>query len=247
VAPPDSVFLESRVTPDGDLARLLDGIDPFAFGRDDDLRLSRTELERAAFAALDLDGDRRLTRDEMSCYPRHLRYRDAAADAQWRALDSTRDGSLDAREFDLLDEEWQVVDVDVDGSCRLPYDLGYWERRLQGGPVAPEWPRRRGRTYPLPPGLTLERLLAVLDRDGDGALTTRELKRRRDLLPPIDTDTSAILEPDELERALGQLARTAVDAGPDGFEARWDLDGDGKVEEAELPVPAGQRARLSRD
>ncbi len=244
---PESTFLQSRVTPDGDLARLLDGIDPYEFDRDDDMQLSRTELERAVFAALDLNGDRRLSRDEFSRYPGHtrqLRYGDRAAEKLWRQHDTTRDHSLDAREFDLQDAEWEAVDVDGNGRIALPYDMGYWERLLEGGPVAPEWPRRRGRFYALPPGLTLEQLLAALDRNGDGELSTRELKRRRDLLSPLDVDSSATLEADELRRLIAIMGRSGVDAASDEFERRWDLDGDGEVESHELPVAPGLRARV---
>ncbi len=242
-----TAFLESRVTVDGDLARLLDGIDPYEFDRDDDRRLSRPELERAFFAALDLDGDGRLSRDELSRYPREsrqLRYRDELAEELWRRKDTTRDGSLDAREFDLEDEEWLAIDVDGDGFIALPYDVGLWERRLSGGPVAPEWPRRRGRVYALPPNLTAESLSAALDSDGDGTLTTRELKRRRDLLLPLDVNSSGSLEPGELRRPLIAVERLGVEAVADEFVARWDLDGDGEVSEGELPLVGGLRRRV---
>ena len=45
---------EERVRPDGDLARLLDGIDPFEFEKKKDGRLERKEMERAVFAALEV-------------------------------------------------------------------------------------------------------------------------------------------------------------------------------------------------
>jgi Ca2+-binding EF-hand superfamily protein len=243
----ESAYLESRVTADGDLARLLDGIDPYEFDRDNDRNLSRSELERAFFAALDLDGDGRLSRDELSRYPRELRqlrYRDELAEALWRQHDTTRDGSLDAREFDLEDEEWLAIDVDRDGLVALPYDMGFWERRLSGGPIAAEWPRRRARVYALPPNLTAESLAAALDADGDGSLTTRELKRRRDLLVPLDFDSSGSLEPDELRLPLAAVSRRGVDAVADDFVARWDLDGDGEVAEGELPLTGGLRRRV---
>ena len=44
----DSPFLVTRVDVDGDLSRLLDGLDPWAFDGDDDDRLDRSEIERGA-------------------------------------------------------------------------------------------------------------------------------------------------------------------------------------------------------
>jgi len=35
-----------------------------------------------------------------------------------------------------------------------------------------------------------------------------------------------------------------VEAVADDFEARWDLDGDGRVDDEELPITGGLRVRL---
>jgi hypothetical protein len=245
--PVDSIFLASRVTPDGDLSRLLDGVDPHDFDDDDDGRLMRPEFEAAVFAALDLDGNRRLSRAEYSRYPgsaRQVRYTDEGALERWLEEDLNRDGSLDWREFDLGDAEWEAVDVDRDDSVALPYDMGLYERRRRGGPIAPEWPRRRARVYALPPNLSSEMLLRVLDRSGDAILSTRELKRRRDLLLSLDSDLSGSLEEGELRGPLNLISRLGVEAVADDFEARWDLDGDGRVDDEELPITGGLRVRL---
>ena len=70
-------FGSPRTEPDGDLARLFDGLDPLTFDRNEDRRLDRKELARALFAALDLDGDKRLDRHELSRHPGRARPCDA--------------------------------------------------------------------------------------------------------------------------------------------------------------------------
>ena len=52
----------------------------------------------------------------------------------------------------------------------------------------------------------------------------------------LDRNGDQIVEEYELDSIFGQLARFGVEATVDGFEGRWDLDGDGKVEEDELPL-----------
>ncbi|MDB4559429.1 hypothetical protein N9293_00880, partial [Planctomycetota bacterium] len=92
---------EERVSPDGDLSRLLDGIDPFDFERKKDGQLDRKEAERAVFAALDLDGSKRLDLHELSRHPgplRELRFGDRAGLARFEALDRSGGGGRLARE-----------------------------------------------------------------------------------------------------------------------------------------------------
>ena len=229
---------EERVRPDGDLARLLDGIDPFEFEKKKDGRLERKEMERAVFAALDLDGDRRLDLHELSRHPgplRELRFGDRAGLARFEALDRSGGGTIGPREFSLRDEDWVLLDPDGDGACQLDPTRFAGRRARDEVPRDVEWPtRRRGPRLDLPPAATVESICAGLDANGDGQLTKRELRRRPMLFAQLDVDRSSIVEADELERAEGVLLRWGVESSPDDFLTRWDLDGSGRVDEDEV-------------
>ena len=237
----------ARVDRDGDLARLLDGVDPHAFDQDGDGRLSRRETERAFLAALDLDRSGSLDRDELSRYPgelRQLRYGDRAAQQLFRAEDRNGDGKVGAREFRVRDEEWDALDVDRDGTVVLPRRVSAGQRRRGDLPPAPEWPVRRAEVLNLPPLLSAEELLARFDADGDLRLSARELAGRGDILAQLDANDSGLVEPNEVARAVRTIAQLGVEATADAFELRWDLDGDERVTAAELPLPPWLRARI---
>jgi Ca2+-binding EF-hand superfamily protein len=234
----DAPLAVGRVQEDGDLARLLDGVDPFSHDHDGDDRLDRKELGNAFFSALDIDGDSKLTRDELSRYPgemRQLRYGDEIADALFRSLDRQRNGLITRREFKVADAEWLALDADQDGGVRLL--AGYWDFQRIRGFVRPgsEWPIRRQVLYTLPPGISSERLLAVFDADGDAEIQQNEMKARPELFQLMDRNRDGKLDLPEIERIAGTVARGGVDALSDDFMGRWDLDQSGAIEESELP------------
>jgi Ca2+-binding EF-hand superfamily protein len=246
-AGPESVFLQTRVDEDGDITRLLDGIDPYAFDTDDDFALDREETESAFFAALDLDGDGRVTRSELSRYPgnrRRMRYGGAGAEEMFAKEEQARDGSLSRREFILLDEEWIAIDLDRSGEVALRRPVTRRELREGMVPAPPEWPLRREIVYPLPPGTTSEQLLAFWDADGDGAISRREAKFGEELWRVLDPDDSGSLSRYEIDRITGRTVRFGVDVCADSFEDRWDWDGDGRVEEDELELPLWIERRI---
>ncbi|MCH2105039.1 MAG: hypothetical protein MK291_00190 [Planctomycetes bacterium] len=246
-AEPESVFLQTRVDEDGDITRLLDGLNPYEFDGDDNYALDREETESAFFAALDLDGDRRVTRSELSRHPgnrRRMRYGGAEAEALFRKEEQARDGSLSRREFRLLDDEWTAIDSDGDGLVRLRRPLSAQDLRDGNIPAPPEWPRRRPVVYPLPPGVTSEQVLAAWDVDGDGRLSKREAKFDELLWNQLDPRDSGGLSRDALDRITGRVLQQGVNLCSDDFEARWDWDRDGRVEADELELPLWIERRL---
>ena len=66
-------------------------------------------------------------------------------------------------------------------------------------------------------------------------MTKRELRRRPDLLLQLDTDADDRISPAELAAGIGNLLEFGVEITPDTFLERYDLDGDGKVSDPELP------------
>jgi len=233
-----SRFLSTRVDPDGDLARLFDGVNPFLFDKDRDRKLDRGETRDALFAALDLDGSGRLSLDELSRHPgplRQLRFRGPRAEELMAEIDDNRDGRISPRELEVSDRDWLTLDRDQDGAVHLGEPPNPWWERRGFPPAASEWPRRQPTVIALPPLLSEERFLAAFDRDGDGELTAREMKGRGDLFLEMDRNGDGRVVPDEYRRSLDAIARNGVEVTLDGFEARWDLDGDGRVEPEELP------------
>jgi Ca2+-binding EF-hand superfamily protein len=235
----EPIFLETRVDRDGDLSRLLDGTDPNRFDTDNDHGLDRDEMEQAFFSALDLDGDERLSSDELSRHPgamRRIRYRDWEADLLMGRLDKNSNGQISQREFELRDEDWEALDTDRSGTVLLLPTIG--DVRLDI-----EWPYRRRQSWALPPVLTRETFYEVFDADGDSSITKREMKDRPDLFRRLDVDHSGTLEEQEITRPIDLIAQIGVDATVDDFTGRWDLDGDGKVEEGEVLNAPTLRAR----
>lgn len=238
----DAAFLVTRVDLDGDLSRLLDGVVAADFDSNRDLKLDRAECSRAFFAALDLDGDGGIDLGELSRHPgdlRQLRYGGKWAERRFAKADLNGNGSISDREFKVDPADFEALDRDGDGFVQLEAPRNrYLERRGILGPAS-EWPTRRPGYSPLPPGVSQEELVARFDTDGDGRLTQRELRKRPDLFADLDIngDSVVLIEP-ELAQRVRAAGVAGVDAAPDRFVERWDLDGDGKVAPEELPPPA---------
>jgi len=231
-------FLQTRVDRDGDLARLFDGVAPLAFDEDGNRKLDRGELSRILFAALDLDGDRGLSLDELSRHPgelRQLRLGGKSAQERFERVDTNGDGRVQPKELKLADEEFLALDVDRSGVVELGGASNpAWERRGHF-PRGTEWPTRRAVALSLSPRASVEALLAEFVVDGDGALGARDLKARPELWQELDLDRDGTAEPTELASRVALAQAQGVEALPDHFEERWDLDGDGDVAEDELP------------
>ncbi len=238
---PGGAVLRTRVDLDGDLSRLLDGLNAADFDTNRDRKLDRAELSRAFFAALDLDANEALDVHELSRHPgelRQLRYGGEWAKSKFAELDTNRSGTLQPREFAVDPRDLEALDRSGDGFVQLdPSGNRYLERRGILGPAS-EWPTRRAFYSPLPPTITAEELLVRFDADKDGKLTQRELKKRPDLFGDLDANGDSVIAPNELQMRLAQLVGAGIDASPDRFVERWDLDGDGKVAPEELPPSA---------
>lgn len=240
---PDRTSLPRLLEPD-QLFQLLGGINPFDYDRDRSKSLSRSEAEAAFFDALDLDRDKRLSPAELSRRPgrfRDLRFGDRLSMRVFEPLDKNRDDFLSLREFHLEDDEWRSLDADGDGAVRLVEPHPFQRVRGFAAPGS-EWQSLRPDLILLPPGISVEALLAEFDRNGDETLDARELKVREDLLLALDANGDRRVDRDEVVRRLTRLEEEGVAALPDDFLGRWDLDGSGTVEPDELP--GAVRARL---
>lgn len=253
--PPDQPPLDPvparRVQRDGDLARLLDGADPVAFDKRGNGALDRREMTRLVFAQLDLDQSGWLDRDELSRSPgerRELRYGGARAAAMLDAYEQRDDGKVSSREFVLRDEDWTALDVDGDGVVSYalhPKAYGRAAGVLREGDA--EWPARAFDLAPLPPDITIERLLQEFDANGDETLARAELGARPDIFEFLTNPGEQAADRARIDQRLGLLSQgLRLWSVPDGFLARWDLDGSGAIEDDELPDVVRLRLTGSR-
>ncbi len=240
-SPASGVVRRTRVDPDGDLARLLDGIDPHAFDEDGDGLLRRAECTKAFLAALDLDGSKNLSMDEFSRAPgawAGLRFQDVPARKLFASVDTNSDGELSPREFSLSDEDWAALDTNADKSVRILDHYSEDPRSGEFSQAKAEWPWRRAAISGLAPAATAEQVLELLDRDRDGVLSAKELRRRKDLASELDQDQDSSVSSKELRERIDAVAGQGVEILADDFLARWDQDGSGAVEAPELPPVA---------
>ena len=91
-------------------------------------------------------------------------------------------------------------------------------------------------------------MLEVFDANDSGDLSQRELKRRRDLFLEMDRDGNGTASEEEIRARIDLVGRSGVDVTASGFTERWDLDGDGKVTDDELPEAVNRvlRRRTTR-
>jgi Ca2+-binding EF-hand superfamily protein len=238
---------EARVGRDGDLARLLDGIDPNRFDGNQDGLLERPDVERAFFAALDLSGDGTLDPAELSRHPgelREIRFGGERAARLFGACDTNHDGRVEAREFRLRDEEWLALDENFDGHVQLALARDSKAARRGRALSNPEWPARQVFRWPLPPTLTREGFAAAFVPDSEKRLGRKEMRSRQDVLADFDENNDGFLEEREWQGRVGLIGLYGTEVCADGFEERWDLDRDGKVTPAELPLPPYLLVRL---
>ena len=135
----------------------------------------------------------------------------------------------------MRDEDWEALDEDGDGGVQLDVYVTREELRRGLAPPPKEWPSNRDFESGLPPGVSLERVLAAFDQDRDGELSGREMRPRRDLMRELDRNQDGRVLTEEIEFAIARAVDAGVEAGPDAFERRWDLDGNGKLGDDELP------------
>jgi hypothetical protein len=195
-----------------------------------------TELRALLERALDLDGDGKLDEAESVLLPGSSapprsgpRKRGEAASA----LDRNKDGRISAKELDPAFAGIFVLDANGDRLIQL--------EELRAA--------RRGDDAMRPLLLDALTLLRKLDKNGDGGLERREWSA---LLTPlletaVDEDRNGRLD----ERELLPVIARARDAGlllvPRLGPARFDLDGDGRVDPAEFPGPSWVFRRLDEN
>src|SRR5262249_40587856 len=150
-------------------------------------------------------------------------------------VDHNHDGSVTVHEFHLEDPEWKALDADGDGFVRLLEPPYAYQRARGMVRTGSEWPTRREDLVLLPPGISVDALMAKFDRDHDEILDARELKARPDLLAVFDANADLRVDRTEIANRLARISDSGMRSLPDDFVGRWDLDGSGTVEADELP------------
>ena len=218
------------------LRGILDGTDPSEYDRNQDERLSPAEAERAVFGALDLNKDERLSRDELSRLPgetRRLRYGDGVAQQLFEGLGGAN-GTVSAREFRLSEMLFSILDSDGDGEVQLQVRVEVYDVREGLLPPKVEWLARED-VSGLPPLISVDGVFEAFDKDGDSVLTRSEMKERGELFLEMDQNQDDRVVRSEVARRVNLVTTRGVAVCADEFVNRWDLDGDGTVDEDEVP------------
>ncbi len=197
-----------------------------ALDTDHDGKLSAAEIKAASKSLLTLDrnGDGQLTSDELSPRPEVA---GASADElvkQLMSFDKNGDGVLAPEEVPArMQSMFQRGDANHDGKLTAAEIRAMANR--QGMPTGPQaGPGRAGgqmRTDPL---------LNALDADHDGTISAAELAAADKVLLMLDRNGDGEITPDEM-RPRQQTAAERVDHMLD----EWDTNKDGKISKAEAP------------
>jgi len=217
---------EAKAQPPAKAAAAAEGVaDPVtrAIDRDGDRTISTEELKAAPAALLTLDRDRdgRLSRAECGTLRRGV----------LSSLDKDGDGRVSRDEAsEGLKARFDELDTNGDGFLDVDEQAALLGRRRGGdgsgeaGPGKEKGPKRR-------PGSPV---MSALDADDDGELSAEEIKNATTALTALDKDKDGRLSGDEIrppKRSRGGFS----------FIARFDKDGDGKVSKAEAPAPVAER------
>jgi Ca2+-binding EF-hand superfamily protein len=180
---------------------------------------------------------------------RRVSFREAAL-ARFEELDANRDGVLDSKEvyrppFDQV-ALLRLADRNGDGKISREEFLGFLALREKvHGMITYLWLSDRGRN-----------LFGLLDTDGDGRLSRRELRRAWPRLAPWGEEMTQSTVPhlyrltlsrgEPIDRGNGQFLRHQPTRGPVWFR-KMDLNGDGDVSRAEWLGSAEDFLKIDTD
>lgn len=193
--------------------RILDGARFHHFDRDRNGRLTSTELSRLVMAQLDFDGDGELNAGEFRLMPLG-----GQRGKMFRRFDRNHNGTVSLREMGVPAGMMEILDSDGDGSVHVE-----------------ELPRMRRGPYRLFLATDATMVLEVLDRNRDGLISRREAKNADSVFQLADRDRNSKLDRAEIEAALA--TSRAISVAFEDFLTRYDMNGDGRVEEREFPGP----------
>ena len=219
---------EEAPDPDSVWAKLLDPAPP---PRDRE-RYGPVELARILFERLDANGDGGLDAGEFSRLPgepRGIVWGGALGRDLFARFDKSRDGRVTLFEFALPPGLLKDLDRDRDGAL---------ERA--------EFPARRNRPYAFYPFGDPAEFRKLFDRDRDGKIVKREFPSR-EIFDSLDGNGDGTIQEMELTQAFAAARGLGVDAVPDDFVSRFDLDRDGSVSPSEFPGPESARPHLLRE
>lgn len=183
---------------------------------DGELSADEFQIDSEMFSAIDSDGSGSLSQAELEAHQAAMEEQRAAmgqegasgmappsppsADDLMASLDSDGDGSLSVEESGVSSSTFDAIDTNGDGVISQAELEAYLASQMGSQEASSEANGLAGRTgMAPPPPPSAEEMIAGLDGDDDGELSSEEFQIDQALFSQIDSDGSGTLSQAELE------------------------------------------------
>ena len=156
-------------------------------------------------------------------------------------LDRDGDGRISKSEAPgRMGERFGMIDSNGDGFLDQE-EQAKLNSMMQRGAAGQSAGKSTGRPQGMAPRAQAGGLMAVIDKDGDGELSDREISQAAAALRKLDRDGDGRVSRSELGGGAAGGAGSKFGGSPGSMFSRFDRDGDGKISRDEAPGKLKER------